>query len=222
MFWFGSEVMKKVLIIEDSVMDRKLFVKALSKDNYEIVELEDSVGIKSHLSMSEPDLILLDMHLPSSSGFDLVKEIKKYSVAPILCVSSIFKDEASILQGYADGRIDYLIKPIHPDMLRFKVKNLLSLQEEYFRRLEYQKQTEVLAKQNQFVEMFIANISHEIRTPLNGIMGMLDLLKMDRSVPENLEGKFDSIFESADSLHQIVNDILGYTKMKSGNFELSA
>ena len=70
--------------------------------------------------------------------------------------------------------------------------------------------------------MFIANISHEIRTPLNGIMGMLDLLKMDRSVPENLEGKFDSIFESADSLHQIVNDILDYTKMKSGNFELSA
>lgn len=70
--------------------------------------------------------------------------------------------------------------------------------------------------------MFIANISHELRTPLNGIMGMLDLMNQEDSIPFELESKFEAIFESAEGLHQIVNDILDYTKLKTGNFELSS
>ena len=42
MFKFGSEGMKKVLIIEDAVMDRKLFVKALEQDEHEILEMENA------------------------------------------------------------------------------------------------------------------------------------------------------------------------------------
>lgn len=214
--------MKKVLIIEDSIIDRKLFVKALSKDTYQLIEMEDAENISDVLLKSEPDIIILDMHLPGLSGFELVKVIKQSTVAPVLCVSSVFIDESSILNGYSQGGIDYMIKPIHPEMLRFKIKNLLDLQEEYFKRIEYQKQTELLAKENQFIEMFIANISHELRTPLNGIMGMLDIMKVEHSIPDYLEDRFDAISESADSLNQIISDILDYTKLKSGNFELSS
>lgn len=86
-------------------MDRKLFVKALEQDEYEILEMENAVGIESRLSISEPDLIIIDMHLPGDSGFSLVKKIKELTIAPVLFVSSVFKDEASILKSYADGGI---------------------------------------------------------------------------------------------------------------------
>lgn len=91
MFKFRNEVMKKVLIIEDSVMDRKLFVKALEKDEYEILEMENAEGVDSKLSISEPDLIILDMHLPGITGFDLVRKIEEQTVTPVLCVSSVLR-----------------------------------------------------------------------------------------------------------------------------------
>ena len=66
---------------------------------------------------------------------------------------------------------------------------------------------------------FLANMSHELRTPLNGVVGMAELLLRSNGVAEQRECA-RAIVASATSLQEIVNDILDYSKIEAGHFEL--
>ncbi len=66
---------------------------------------------------------------------------------------------------------------------------------------------------------FLANMSHEIRTPMNGVIGMLQLLRYTKLIPEQ-QGYLNDIETSADNLLSLINDILDLSKVESGKVEL--
>ncbi len=66
---------------------------------------------------------------------------------------------------------------------------------------------------------FAANVSHEIRTPLNGILGMVNLLK-EMGLPQHQHEYLEVASKSGDSLLQMLNDVLDFSKVEGGHFEL--
>ncbi len=86
---------------------------------------------------------------------------------------------------------------------------------------EYQiKKNKEIEGENKAKASFLANMSHEIRTPLNGVIGLTDLLKKT-SLDATQANYVTTVNDSALLLQGIINNILDYSKLDSGHFELN-
>lgn len=77
------------------------------------------------------DLIILDVQMPEMDGFEvaqILKSNKRTKDIPIIFATAENKEHRSIMQGYDEGAIDYLFKPLNPDIVRAKVAVLLKIQ----------------------------------------------------------------------------------------------
>ncbi len=126
----------KVLIIEDSLSFAAYFCDVLS-DSYAVsVAHNASEGLSIALA-DQPEIILLDLVLPDVDGYEAFKNIKSHktlSDIPIIFVSAVseIKDQ---MKGLDLGAVDYIVKPINPDIVRAKIKNHIKIKHD-FERLE--------------------------------------------------------------------------------------
>lgn len=87
--------------------------------------------------------------------------------------------------------------------------------------LELEKAKNDAEKANRIKSEFLANISHEIRTPLNGILGMSHLVADNEPNQENKE-MLGILSRSAESLREIIDDLLDLSKIEAGKFDITS
>ncbi|MFT5084906.1 MAG: signal transduction histidine kinase, partial [Lentisphaeria bacterium] len=94
-----------------------------------------------------------------------------------------------------------------------------ALKEEKQQKQEIRRLIENAKNANKAKSEFIATMSHEIRTPLNGVVGMVEMLR-DTPLNNNQKHYLDVLYRSGESLLEIINDILDYSKIESGKMLL--
>lgn len=119
---------KKILIIEDDKFLRELIARKLTDEGFNALEAVDGEdGIKKTKEI-QPDLILLDLILPSIDGFEVLSRVKEdASIAsiPIIILSNLGQKE-EVEKGLNLGAVDYLIKAhFTPGEIIEKIKNIL-------------------------------------------------------------------------------------------------
>lgn len=116
--------MKRIVIAEDDLFMREELRDILLKEQYEITVVENFRHTVGEIEKSNPDLVLLDVNLPGSSGFEICRELKKHTAVPVLILTSRdqLSDELHALDFGAD---DYLTKPCHKERLVARISNLL-------------------------------------------------------------------------------------------------
>lgn len=116
--------MKRIAIVEDDAMMREELASILQKAGYEIKEILEYDAVVETLLADAPDLILLDLNLPGTSGFQICRELKQKSSVPILILTSRSKlqDELHTLDFGAD---EFLTKPCRKERLLARISNVL-------------------------------------------------------------------------------------------------
>ena len=122
-----TETPKRILVIEDQELNRKVVRIVLQSKGYTVVEATDAVEALASLEDAIPQLILMDIALPGQSGEDLTKRIKAnlaWVDIPIIALTAaaMAGDKERILKAGCD---DYLSKPIDIKVLVERVETHL-------------------------------------------------------------------------------------------------
>ena len=117
----------KILVVDDDSATRTLIHRYLSQQNYQVKYAGDGKTALELFNKFSPDLVVLDINLPDTSGFKLCKEMQSYTNVFVLMLTSL-TDQASKLQGFEEGADDYITKPFGLVELGARVRAILKRQ----------------------------------------------------------------------------------------------
>ena len=122
-----AKTSKRILVIEDQALNRKVVRIVLQSKGYTVVEATDAVEAIASLENAVPQLILMDIALPGESGEELARRIKAnfaWADIPIIALTAaaMSGDKERILKAGCD---DYLSKPIDIKVLVERIETHL-------------------------------------------------------------------------------------------------
>jgi signal transduction histidine kinase len=134
----------KILLVDDRRPNLFALEQVLAAPGYEIVKAESGAAALAFLLRDDCAVILMDVSMPELDGYETARLIRlnpRTRDIPIVFVTAISLDERNMLDGYESGAIDYLVKPVRPEVLRSKVAGFVAL---YRARQEIRRQADLL------------------------------------------------------------------------------
>jgi signal transduction histidine kinase len=164
-------------------------------------------------------VILLDVQMPRLDGLqtaELIKQREQTRHIPIIFITALSRETAYIFKGYEHGAVDYLLKPVDPEILRAKVRVFCDLfvRGEQIRRRAFASEAK---------DVFLADVIHELKTPLAAAKAQAQL-----ALHQLGEGGMDAgtaralrvISQQIDRLNRLVGDLLDASEIDSGAIDL--
>jgi DNA-binding response OmpR family regulator len=116
--------MTKLLLIDDSDLDRKIMRDVLARAGYEVEEAADGAAGLRMLYDCRPDLILLDVMMPVMDGWATAARIKELCDTPVIMLTSLNREE-EMTRGLDLGADDFVSKPVGAQHLLARVRAVL-------------------------------------------------------------------------------------------------
>jgi two-component system response regulator VicR len=185
---------KRILVIEDEKAISDLIKFNLTKEGYEVeTSFDGQEGLDLALS-TDPDLVLLDVMLPSIDGFEICKKVREKSDVPIIMVTAK-EEELDKVLGLELGADDYITKP-------FGLRELIARIKANIRRRSLSSEAASSGNEEVYGNLTIDLDRYEVRKdgrPLELTLREFELLKY-------LAERTDKVF----SREQLLEDVWGY------------
>jgi len=225
-----------ILIVDDTPANLVAAESALEPLARPIVTAGSGDEALAHLLDHEFALALVDVNMPGMDGYELAQLIRsrqRTEHLPIIFMTAHACNETDVLRAYKLGAVDFLFKPIVPEILRTKAGVFVTLQErneqlaaeraERDRRdyetaaLRRERDRDLAAKEE--LERFVAILAHELRNPLASLRSCIELLQDAPARPPepNIVGALD---RQTNVLVRLVDDLLDVSRIKAGKIEL--
>src|SRR5580700_11396660 len=183
-----------ILLVDDEQRNLDALESILDDPGYRLLRASDADKALRLLLENDVAAIVLDIKMPGVSGFELaqlIKGTKKFRQIPIVFLTAYLVDDQDVITGYGAGAVDYLTKPVNPQILRHKVAVFAdlfrktralaelndTLEERVLERTAKLEESEsALRAANKQKDLFLATLAHELRNPLAPLRTGLDLL----------------------------------------------
>lgn len=211
------------ILVVDDTPDNLHLLSHLFQDAYRVrIANNGAKALEICCSDDPPDLVLLDIMMPDMDGFEVARRMREHPVAetiPVIFVTGMTGDEAR-LKGLELGAVDFVSKPIDPEVLKLRVRN-------FMRYVELRKQLQAdydgmmdAARLREDVEQITR---HDMKGPLAGIIGLVQTLVEDESMGrDKLTEQLRMVEETALQVLDMSNLSSELFKIETGRFTLDA
>ena len=212
-----------ILTVDDKPANLLALRKILERPGLNIVEATSGNDALALMLEHDFALILLDVQMPDMDGFEtaeLMRGNEETKHIPIIFVTAINKEQKYVFEGYDKGAVDYLFKPLDPDILQSKVNIFLELhkQKEDLKKsnTELEKANEKILEQQEalieeerlkvLLQMLGAN-AQELNQPLSSLLDNVELMEKYSDNREKTVKYISLIKESGRKISEIANKI---------------
>ncbi len=174
--------MVKILLVDDKTENLLSLKSIFYSENYQIVTANSGMAaLKILLTELDFALILMDIEMPEMNGFEtaaLIHSRDKLEHIPIVFITAHSHADTQIYEGYLCGAVDYIYKPIHPQLLLAKTKVFVELHQ---KNRQLYEQEQILLGINKRLELANYNMSRsesevkELNTQLQKNISELEL-----------------------------------------------
>jgi len=114
----------RILAVDDEPQILRYLQRSLDEGGYQPMVTTDPTEVTKLVELEEPDLVLLDLMLPGTSGFKLLQRIREFSGVPVIFLTARDRDEDAV-QALKMGADDYITKPFSPSELLARIEAAL-------------------------------------------------------------------------------------------------
>jgi len=221
-----------ILLVDDHPANLMALRAVLDPLGYELVDARSGTEAIRLSECREFAVVLMDVQMPGLDGLEttsLLRNRRGTSLVPIIFITALDRDVAHARRGYERGAVDYLFKPIEPEILRAKVAVFVELhrQRERLRLQEEQLHAERVARAEAEAafrarEDILAIVSHDLGNPISAVGTYADLLrKYGRKMgDEKVESYADRQLTAIRRMDRLVSDLLDATRIEGGNLRI--
>ncbi len=220
----------KILLVDDKPQNLAVLETVLDDSDYHVTKAMSAQEALVALFDTDFALIILDVQMPGTTGFELahiIKERKKTKDIPIIFVTAHFGEDQHVLSGYSAGAVDYLTKPINPTILKSKVAVFADLYRKS-KALDEANQSlhrrnQELTAANKELEAFSYTVSHDLRAPLRHVSGFIHQLGQDSAGRLDEQGQryVTLIQDAATEMGKLIDHLLAFSRMGRSELHLT-
>ena len=178
-----------VLLVDDRPENLFAMESLLSGADYNIISADSAQEALRVLLSEDVALILLDVQMPGLNGFELaelIRERERTQHTPIIFISATSVDDQYIFRGYSLGAVDYLTKPIQPEILKSKVGFFTRL---FKQNQKIKAQSELLTATNAELDRLNIELEERVRNRTAALEKVNLALEMELEVKRRAEAR---------------------------------
>jgi signal transduction histidine kinase len=210
------------LLIVDDIQENLIAMEALlRRPQLNILCASSGSQALELLLKHDVALALLDVHMPDMDGFSLA-ELMRGSVrtrqVPIIFLTASPSDPLRAFKGYETGAVDFLHKPIEPQVILGKVNVFVQLYEQ--RQLLARRNAE-LERALELNETMTAVLTHDLRTPLSVVLLCADKLKIELPDHAGIQRTLTFLESSGHRMARMIEQLLDFSRIRTRGLRMA-
>lgn len=237
-----------ILIVDDIDANIIALKKILELNGLDVETATSGEEALKKILKTDYSLIIMDVQMPEMDGFEVTEILSgnsKTKDIPVIFLSAANKQKRFISKGYQTGAVDYITKPVDPELLILKVKTFLKIYNQQNelkmvrdllskeiairkkdqenledivkeRTKELVKNNEELELKNHELQQFSWVVSHDLKEPIRKIQTFIKIIKEKYLVEDEKSLYYiDRTLHSADRMQNLITDLLEYSRLSS-------
>ena len=204
----------KCLVVDDLPENLLALSALLTRDDVEILTASSGAEALDLLLSHDIALALLDVQMPEMDGFELAELMRgseRTRHIPLIFVTAAAREAHRLFKGYELGAVDFLYKPIEPQILKSKADVFFQL---HFQKQQLSRELAERTKMLRLNEVFAAVLGHDLRTPLGAMLTGARLLEMHANDAELVRRTAARVRSSGERMGRMIEDLLDLTRTR--------